>query len=117
MQSLRPSPRASRGQRLSLALLLHALPLPSTAAAWNASKWELVMLTDAAKTGAVCLDGSPGGYQIRPGAPGNKRWVIAHNHPRTGIFEVGPNCPACVFRSSSIRAAGAFCLLKLISFN
>ena len=28
--------------------------------------------------GAVCLDGSPGGYQIRRGAPGNTRWVVFH---------------------------------------
>ena len=56
---------------------------PSSASAagavpWNASKWELVLLTDAAKTGAVCLDGSPGGYQIRRGKPGNNRWVVFH---------------------------------------
>jgi hypothetical protein len=43
---------------------------------WNASKWDLVLLTEAAKTGAVCLDGSPGGYYIRRGMPQNKRWVI-----------------------------------------
>jgi hypothetical protein len=48
------------------------------AAPWNASKWELVLLTAAAKAGAVCLDGSPGGYQIRRGKPGNERWVVFH---------------------------------------
>jgi hypothetical protein len=66
----------------SVALLLSAAataPVPAAAAPWNASKWELVLLTEAAKTaGAVCLDGSPGGYQIRPGKPGNDRWVVFH---------------------------------------
>ena len=61
-----------------LLLLVAAQLLPSSASEWNASKWELVMLTEAAKTGAVCLDGSPGGYQIRPGAPGDTRWVVFH---------------------------------------
>jgi hypothetical protein len=66
---------------LLLALLLPATALVRTVAAaepWNASKWELVMLDDAAKTGAVCLDGSPGGYQIRRGAPDSTRWVVFH---------------------------------------
>ena len=46
---------------------------------WNASQWELVLLTAAATTqGARCLDGSPGGYQIRRGKPGNTRWVVFH---------------------------------------
>jgi hypothetical protein len=50
----------------------------AVAAPWNASKWELVLLKDAVQAGAVCLDGSPGGYQIRQGKPGNKRWVVFH---------------------------------------
>lgn len=61
--------------------LLSAVSMAAAAAApqgWNASKWELVLLTDAAKTGARCLDGSPGGYQIRRGKPGNERWVVFH---------------------------------------
>jgi len=34
------------------------------------------LLTDAAKTGAVCLDGSPGGGYIRKGDP--KKWIVFH---------------------------------------
>ena len=72
-------PLLGRLTLLALLLLLGVLPARTSAAAWNASHWELVLLTDAAaKAGAVCLDGSPGGYQIRPGAPGNKRWVVFH---------------------------------------
>ena len=57
---------------------LEAVPRRAVAP-WNASEWELVLLADAAKTtGAVCLDGSPGGYQIRRGKPGSKRWVVFH---------------------------------------
>ena len=72
--------------RRAVALLCAAL-LPTVTASsspqsrgdWNASKWELVLLTEAANTtGAVCLDGSPGGYQIRRGKPGNTRWVVFH---------------------------------------
>eukprot|EP00040_Diaphanoeca_grandis_P010394 m.53174 g.53174 ORF g.53174 m.53174 type:complete len:412 (-) comp21719_c0_seq1:72-1307(-) len=54
------------------------LMIVSSNAEWNSSKWDLVLLTDAAAQGAVCLDGSPGGYQIRPGAPGNTKWVVFH---------------------------------------
>ena len=38
--------------------------------------FEKFLLTDAAKTGAVCLDGSPGGGYIRRGDP--KKWIIFH---------------------------------------
>ena len=39
------------------------------------SSWERVMLTDAAaKRGAVCLDGSPGGYFLKRGDP--RRWIL-----------------------------------------
>jgi hypothetical protein len=58
----------------------------STPPPWNASKWSLVMLTDAAKTGAVCLDGSPGGYYIRPGLPNNSRWVVFHQVCLPSLF-------------------------------
>lgn len=45
----------------------------------NSFSWELVMLTDAAiQKGAVCLDGSPGGYYIRQGTDDNKTWVVFH---------------------------------------
>jgi hypothetical protein len=46
---------------------------------WNASGWELVMMHDAVEDGAVCLDGSPGGYYIRPGTDANSsKWVVFH---------------------------------------
>ena len=55
---------------------LLALLLTGTAeAVLAASSWDRVMLTDAAaKQGAVCLDGSPGGYFIQRGDP--KRWIL-----------------------------------------
>ena len=53
-----------------------ASPGPGPAGAWDAGAWELVLLTDAAAAGGVCLDGTPGGYYVRRGAPGNKRWVL-----------------------------------------
>ena len=44
-------------------------------AAPGPSAWQRVLLTDAAqKRGAVCLDGSPGGYFIRRGDP--SRWIL-----------------------------------------
>eukprot|EP00665_Eupelagonemidae_sp_cell47_P009104 gene9104-4137_t len=53
---------------LSVSLLPLAVAAPT-------SDWRLVLLTDAAaKAGAVCLDGSPGGYYIRHGDP--ERWVV-----------------------------------------
>lgn len=36
------------------------------------------MMNEAVAKGAVCLDGSPGGYYIRPGTPNNSRWVVFH---------------------------------------
>ena len=42
-----------------------------------ASEWSTVLLTEAAAThGAVCLDGSPGGYHIRRRDP--KKWIVFH---------------------------------------
>eukprot|EP00038_Savillea_parva_P019872 m.29423 g.29423 ORF g.29423 m.29423 type:complete len:420 (-) comp4592_c0_seq2:309-1568(-) len=38
--------------------------------------WEKFLLTDAVASGAVCLDGSPGGGYIRKGDP--KKWIIFH---------------------------------------
>ena len=38
------------------------------------STWDRVMLTAAAEQGAVCLDGSPGGYFIQRGDP--QRWIL-----------------------------------------
>ena len=38
--------------------------------------FEKFLLTDAALTGAVCLDGSPGGGYIRRGDP--DKWVVFH---------------------------------------
>ena len=38
--------------------------------------FEKFLLTDAAKAGAVCLDGSPGGGYIRRGDP--NKWIIFH---------------------------------------
>ena len=66
------------GVALRLMTMAASVAAVSASSAWNASHWELVLLTEAAKTGAVCLDGSPGGYQIRPGKPGNDRWVVFH---------------------------------------
>lgn len=42
--------------------------------------WTRVLLADAAKKGAVCLDGSPGGYYIRrPLVKTSKeQWVVFH---------------------------------------
>eukprot|EP00035_Acanthoeca_spectabilis_P012007 m.211954 g.211954 ORF g.211954 m.211954 type:complete len:139 (+) comp15501_c0_seq1:3066-3482(+) len=51
---------------------------PQHEPAWNASKWTLVIMNEAVAKGAVCLDGSPGGYYIRPGTPNNSRWVVFH---------------------------------------
>jgi hypothetical protein len=60
-----------------LVLALGLMSEYSLAESWNASNWELVKLTEAVnKTGAVCLDGSPGAYYIRRGVPENKRWVV-----------------------------------------
>eukprot|EP00051_Salpingoeca_urceolata_P029069 m.488857 g.488857 ORF g.488857 m.488857 type:complete len:384 (+) comp26156_c0_seq1:66-1217(+) len=41
--------------------------------------WTKVLLTDAATQGAVCLDGSPGGYYIRHGVGANAdKWIVFH---------------------------------------
>jgi hypothetical protein len=64
---------------------------------WDGAEWELVLLTAAAKGGGVCLDGTPGGYYIRRGAPGNNRWVV--------FFEGGGWCNSDVACAS--RAHGA----------
>jgi hypothetical protein len=40
-------------------------PAPTPAPSGVPGQWELVFLTDAAKRGAVCIDGSPGAYYIR----------------------------------------------------
>ena len=61
--------------RLVLSLLLS--PLLASAAPAPARTWEKVLLTDAAKTGAVCLDGTPGGYYISRGADPTK-WIVFH---------------------------------------
>eukprot|EP00040_Diaphanoeca_grandis_P029080 m.169321 g.169321 ORF g.169321 m.169321 type:complete len:408 (+) comp31561_c0_seq1:229-1452(+) len=54
-----------------------AAPTPDPSGVWNK-----VLLTDAAKQGAVCLDGSPGGYYIRQPivAPTSAKnpWMIFH---------------------------------------
>eukprot|EP01079_Euglenida_sp_SAG-EU17-18_P008823 gene8823-8003_t len=54
-------------------------PTPPT----DVGTWTRYLLTEAAAAaGAVCLDGSPGGYYLRsplPGAPaGPARWVVFH---------------------------------------
>ena len=39
--------------------------------------WSLVLLNDAAAEGAVCLDGSPGGYLFEPGSgAGAQKWIM-----------------------------------------
>lgn len=38
--------------------------------------WTKILMTDAVNKGAVCLDGSPGGFYIRHGDPDN--WIIFH---------------------------------------
>mmetsp|Transcript_55505 Transcript_55505/g.130988 ORF Transcript_55505/g.130988 Transcript_55505/m.130988 type:complete len:373 (+) Transcript_55505:1-1119(+) len=54
------------------AQLVASLPLKS----FSSTSWTKVLLTDAAKNGAVCLDGSPGGFYIRRGDP--TKWVVFH---------------------------------------
>ena len=41
----------------------------SSRAAWNASKWETVLLTDAVKNGAVCLDGENHTHHLQCATP------------------------------------------------
>ena len=56
---------------------------PSTSQTTTATTFELVLLTEAAETkGAVCLDGSPGGYYIR-------RPVVVSNTSKVLIFHEG----------------------------
>lgn len=49
-------------------------------AKYDGGKADLVLLTDASeKTGAKCLDGTPGAYYWRPGSgDGMKKWYIHH---------------------------------------
>jgi len=46
----------------------------------NAAPFDLTLLTKAANdAGAVCIDGTPGGYYFRPGSgDGVKKWYIHH---------------------------------------
>ena len=46
----------------------------SAVLAGTSEPWQKVLLLDAAKQGAVCLDGSPGGYFIRRGDPA--KWIV-----------------------------------------
>jgi hypothetical protein len=57
--------------------LVAAVNMSKYAASPPPRTWEKVLLTEAAKTGAVCLDGGPGGYYISEGAQADK-WVIFH---------------------------------------
>jgi hypothetical protein len=52
----------------------------TSAAAVGGDTWGKFLLTDAAaKTGAVCLDGSPGGGYLRKGSgTGSKKWILFH---------------------------------------
>eukprot|EP00897_Mesotaenium_endlicherianum_P010820 jgi/Mesen1/9767/ME000007S09829 len=51
-----------------------------------ADKLPLVLVSDAADEGAVCLDGSAPGYYFRPGSgSGNASWII--------FFEVSSALP------------------------
>ncbi|CAE7832311.1 PAE11 [Symbiodinium sp. CCMP2592] len=53
-----------------------ALCLRGVSAA-NFDSWSLILLEDAAAEGAVCLDGSPGGYFFEPGSgTGAQKWII-----------------------------------------
>jgi hypothetical protein len=38
--------------------------------------WQKVLLTDAATKGAVCLDGSPGGFYYKKGS--TDKWIVFH---------------------------------------
>jgi len=40
------------------------------------AQWQKILLTDAAEKGAVCLDGSPGGFYYRKGSVNN--WIVFH---------------------------------------
>ena len=48
----------------------------SSSAAQSPEKWQKILLTDAAKSGAVCLDGSPGGFYLRRGSA--NKWIVFH---------------------------------------
>lgn len=64
-------------QRCILFLLASLLPLTAAAAAAEARTWKKVLLPT--ETGAVCLDGSPGGGYFSPGtAPGANKWLVFH---------------------------------------
>ena len=52
-----------------------ALVLASSAAQ-SPEKWQKILMTDAAKSGAVCLDGSPGGFYLRRGSA--NKWIVFH---------------------------------------
>lgn len=54
--------------------------------------WTKFLLTDAAaKTGAVCLDGSPGGGYIRRGSgSGAKKWIVFHQGEACAHLCFGP---------------------------
>jgi hypothetical protein len=45
-------------------------------AALAVAQWQKILLTDAAQKGAVCLDGSPGGFYFRKGTTNN--WIVFH---------------------------------------
>ena len=53
---------------LLLAALQSQLQLAASSA-WNASKWETVLLTDAVKNGAVCLDGENHTHHLQCATP------------------------------------------------
>jgi hypothetical protein len=70
---------ATTMRTLGLAALLAACATTPAAASTpplpSVSTWDRVMLTAAAaEQGAVCLDGSPGGYFIKRGDP--QRWIV-----------------------------------------
>ena len=64
-------------QSITMALALPPPPPPPPLLMNNGiplAGFEKFLLTDAAKAGAVCLDGSPGGGYIRRGDP--DKWMI-----------------------------------------
>jgi len=54
-------------------------PGPASAAD---GEWTKVLMTEGASRGAVCLDGSPGGFFFRKGSgKGANKWIVFHQVP------------------------------------
>ena len=88
----------------SFAMLSLAVLSVATFGSPAPSPWTKVLLTDAVARGAVCLDGSPGGYYIKfpPNQDNlNKKWVRT---PPPGRSPVLPCLAGTVFSLSAVAA-------------